>query len=168
MSIALIGGWERWGKNALMYEEIPVLKSDAQAGTVIDSSMIEYRRFERGALDFLSKGDEGSIIGMETSQFVHGQMPLFKEYFRNPRLSGSMEQGRFQINLSDNWIESVPSDLARGNRIHIYSGKSFVTSAYVAKGYEEGKGTDIIAESSQIAAIGEIVDSGGKLILVKG
>ena len=168
LAAALIVSWERWGKDALMYEEAPVLKEDARAGTLVDESMITYERFERGGLDFLGRDDVKKLIGMETAQFVHGGTPLFREYFRDPVLSGNLEKGRFRMNIAAGWIESVPADLERGNRVCIYSQDALVTSVYAASGYEEGRGADVIAESRQIEAIGEAVKGGGKLILVKG
>ena len=70
LAAALIVSWERWGKDALMYEEAPVLKEDARAGTLVDESMITYERFERGGLDFLGRDDVKKLIGTETAQFV--------------------------------------------------------------------------------------------------
>lgn len=168
LAAALIVSWERWGKDALMYEEAPVLKEDAEAGTVIDESMITYERFERGSLDFIGKDEAGKLTGMETAHFVHGGTPLFSEYFREPLLSGNLEKGRFQMNLASDWIESVPAGLKRGSRALIYSGDALVTSVYVAAEYEESRGADVIADGRQIEAIGKAVAGGGKLILVKG
>lgn len=168
LTAALVFGWEKWGKDALMYEEIPVLRNNVEAGTVISEDDLEYIRYNREGLDFIEKKDAEKLFGMETAHFVHGGVPLFKEYFRNPRLSGNMEKGRFQLRLSSDWIDSVSEDVKRGSAVNIYTGGSYVTAAYAASGWEDGRGVDIIAGEGQIKDIGEIVASGGKLILVKG
>ena len=164
--ISILGmyGWETWGKERLFYDDVLVLKENAERGTVITEEMLTVREMDVDE-PYISFEDRERVVGMQTAGIIHKGVPLFEEYFEEPDLSPNEKQDRYGLCLSEEWIASRPAALARGDKVLVLCGENVVTEAFVSHVETEG-GIELIVSRSQAASLCGIASRGVKLILI--
>ncbi|MBR4019774.1 MAG: hypothetical protein IKI99_00510 [Firmicutes bacterium] len=164
ISITGIVGWENWGKERFLYDEVLVLRQNVEKGTIITPDMVDVRimEAEEPCIAFAEKDD---IIGMQTVAFVHKGVPLFEEYFQEPGLAPDEKNNLYGMCLPTEWIASKPAALSRGDKVFLFFGKTMVTEADVVDVTKEGA-VEIIIEKEQAAAICQVTKDGGRLALI--
>ncbi|MBR3756217.1 MAG: hypothetical protein IKK48_03815 [Firmicutes bacterium] len=164
LSIFGIVGWEQWGKEQFLYDEVLVLRENVKKGTVITEAMVDVKAMDidEPCLEFSEKE---KIIGLQAGGFVHKGAPLFVEYFQEPYLAPDKIKNRYGMCLPTEWIASKPSALSRGDKVFLFFGERLVTSADVAEVTRDGA-VEIIIGKEQAADICQVTVDGGKLALV--
>ncbi len=127
-----MGIWEMWGRENLSYKEILAVRSNLPANTVIEEKDIKTKKSENPPKEALRAGEEEKIIGMETSQFVAEDSPLFMEYFRNSQFATGGATEKEFLSVPGEWLLSVPQTIRRGDKVTFYNGKLKVMTAVVA------------------------------------
>lgn len=155
--------WERWGKNALLYDDVLVLRDNIEKGTIVTEKMLTAKKLNIDE-DYLAYDQREEIIGLQAAGFVHEGVPLFAAYFQEPNLSPDETRGTYVLALPQECILTKPETLSRGDKVFFFFGKHFVTAADVAMAEE--KGVEVIVSKSQAEAISEILNQGEKLVLV--
>ena len=156
--------WEKWGKNEFLYDDVLVLRDNIQQGTIINESMLTARQMNIDE-DYLTYEERKEIIGKQAVAFVHQGVPLFEEYFTEPNLSPDESRGAYVLALPQDWILSKPETLSKGDKVFFFYGKRLVTAAFVAEPNVESS-VEVIVDQKQAAALSEIANEGGKLVLV--
>lgn len=162
--ISLMGmmAWERWGKSEFLYDEVLVLRKNVEKGTIITEKMLTAKKLNIDE-DYLAYEDRKEIVGKQAAAFVHQGVPLFEEYFEEPKLSADEKRGTFVLALTQECILAKPETLSRGDKVFFFFGKDFVTAAYVSVTDEDG--VEVIVDRKQAASLSEIINEGGKLVL---
>ena len=164
VSIMGIVGWEHWGKERFLYDEVLVLRENVKKGTVITEQMVDVKTMDidEPCLEFSEKE---KIIGMQAAAFIHKGVPLFTAYFQEPDLMPDETKNRYGMCLPTEWIASRPGALSRGDKVFLFFGKRMVTEADVAEVTKDGA-VEIIVKKDQAAAICQVTADGGKLALL--
>ena len=132
LSLGALGIWELWGREAFSYRQIAVLKETAEAHTEITSEMIKPKKVEsvtKGAI-LWNQADE--LIGLETGQFVAGDLELHPEYFREPEFRTGKKYDKYILMIPDTWLMSIPESIRRGDRAFFYLGEKLICETSVA------------------------------------
>lgn len=164
ISILGIVGWEQWGKERFLYDEVLVLRENVKKGTMITDEMLDVKTMEmdESCLEFSEKE---KVIGMQAAAFVHKGVPLFPEYFRHPDLTPDETRNRYGMCLPTEWIASRPAALSRGDKVLLFFGRRLITHADVTEVTEDGA-VEIIVGKEQAADICQVTADGGKLALL--
>ena len=164
ISVLGIIGWENWGKDQFLYDEVLVLRENAEKGTIITEDMVDVRTMEEDE-PCLAFSEKEKIIGMQAAAFIHKGVPLFAEYFQQPGLAPDETKNLYGMCLPAEWIASRPGALSRGDRVLLFFGKELITEADVAEVTKDGA-VEIIVAKKQAAAICQVTETGGKLALI--
>lgn len=165
VSISALIVWEKWGKTQLLYDEVLVCRENLSRGTVMRADMFETVKMDVREKGFLRPEEQKSLIGKEAVSFVHKGMPLYPEYFVSEGLSAG-KNGRFILSVPEDWLESMPFSIGRGNRAYFYSGKRLLTEAPVSSFDAENREIEIVVRKEQAALLSEAVSAGKKLVVV--
>lgn len=164
--ISLLGliGWENWGKDYFLYDEVLVLRENVEKGTLITDNMVDVKVMEKDEPCFVFS-DKEKVIGMQAAAFIHKGVPLFAEYFQEPGLAPDERKKLYGMCLPTEWIASKPEALSRGDRVFLFFGKKMITSAEVSAIGKEGS-VEIVVEKQQAAEICQVTEAGGRLALI--
>ena len=165
ISIAGIIGWEHWGKELFLYDQVLVLRENVPKGTIITEEMldVEVMEFDEPCFEF---SERKQIIGMQAAGFIHKGTPLFATNFQEPDLEPNSEKNRYEMCLPVEWIASKPSTLSRGDEVFLFFGKRLLTEADVAEVTKDGA-VEIIVGKAEAASICQVMVDGGRLALVR-
>ncbi|MGN0659969.1 MAG: hypothetical protein ACI4LA_10255 [Emergencia sp.] len=166
VSIAALVTWEKWGKNRFLYEEVLVLTCNVEKGTVITGEMVAVRNMDVTEEDCMRAGDRELVIGREAAFFIHRNVPLFGEYFREEGLGANAQQGKYILSVPSEWLAVLPSSLARGDRAYFFCGGSFVTSAFVSYVSREEKSLEVVVNDRQAERLSELGGQGEKMVII--
>lgn len=164
ISILGIVGWEQWGKDYFLYDEVLVLRENVKKGTMITEEMLDVKTMEMDE-PCLVFSEKEKVIGMQAAAFLHKGVPLFAEYFQHPDLTPDETRNRYGMCLPTEWIASMPTALSRGDKVFLFFGKRLVTEADVTEVTKEGA-VEIIVGKEQAAEICQVTEDGGKLALI--
>ncbi len=164
ISVLGLVGWEQWGKERFLYDEVLVLRENVKKGTVITEEMLDVKPmdFDEPCLEF---SERKKIIGMQAASFIHKGTPLFAACFQEPDLVPDATKNRYGMSLPMEWIASKPTTLSRGDKVFLFFGKRLVTEVDVVEVTKEDS-VEIIVGKEQAAAICQVTEAGGKLVLV--
>lgn len=167
LSVSILGlaGWEQWGKERLLYDQVLVLRENVKKGTVITDTMLDVKNMEMDE-PCLQFSEKEKVIGMEAAAFVHKGVPLFSAYFRDPELTPDQTKNRYGMCLPSDWIASRPTTLSRGDKVFLFFEKRLITEAAVSEVTKNGD-VEIIVGKEQAAAICQVTADGGELALVR-
>lgn len=166
IGISVIGmiGWENWGKEKFLYDEVLVLRESVKQGTIITEDMVDAKTMEMDE-PCLKFSEKEKIIGMQTTAYVHKGVPLFTPYFGESDLMPDETRERYGMAIPTDWIASKPEALSRGDRVFLFFGKRMVSEADVAQVTKNGD-VEIIVGKEQAAAICQVTADGGRLALI--
>lgn len=164
ISVIGIVGWEQWGKERFLYDEVLVLRENVEKGTVITEKMVDVKTMEKNE-PCLELSEKEKIIGMQTAAFVHKGVPLFPEYFQEPGLAPDETKNLYGMCLPREWIASKPAALSRGDKVLLFWGNRLVTDADVVDVTKDGD-VEIIVEKEQAADICQVTADGEQLALI--
>lgn len=165
VSIAALAAWEKWAKEKLLYDQVLVLRENVSRGTVLERDMFETVRMDVKESGWLSPKEAETLEGKEAVSFIHKGMPLFPEYFEQAELSAAAKDGRYVLSVPEDWLESLPASLGRGDRAYFFIGKRLLTSAPVAEVNQETRSIELIVTGEQAAALSEAASGRGKLVV---
>ena len=166
IGISVIGmiGWENWGKEKFLYDEVLVLRESVKQGTIITEDMVDAKTMEMDE-PCLKFSEKEKIIGMQTTAYVHKGVPLFTPYFGESDLMPDETRERYGMAIPTDWIASKPEALSRGDKVFLFFGKRMITSADVSAIGKDGC-VEIIVERQQAADICQVTEAGGRLTLI--
>lgn len=164
ISVLGIIGWENWGKERFLYDEVLVLRENVEQGTLITKEMVDVKKMENDESCF-AFSERDAVIGMQAAAFIHKGVPLFAEYFQEPGLAPDRTKNLYGMCLPPEWIASRPETLSRGDKVFLFFGKKLITEADVASIGKEGC-VEIIVGKEQAAAICQVTERGGRLALI--
>lgn len=159
--------WEWYGKGALLYEEIPVLREDLQKGQVLEASMVDYVRLEWPG-DHLTEEEVESYLGKEAVQRIRRETPLYPEDFADPQMVGDSQRGTYTVSLPSSAMENHWGRVQLGDRLFLYRGKERIAMVYVAGIQEETGALDVITDEEGLEAISNALFGGGGLLVARG
>lgn len=117
--IALIGVWEFYGREQLLYGQVIVLKDDIQRGTAIDvKTMITYVRAETDKVIDNAIVDPSKLDGLLAAHYIPKNTQLHPSYFVSPNLITNEKQK--VVKIPNEWLLSVPNTLRRMDIIEFY------------------------------------------------
>ncbi len=184
LALGLLGFWELWGRQNIGYDEILVLRESASKSTVVEASMLTTRKVESAAKAALRPGDESKIIGMETRHFIPESETLYQEYFAVSRLTTGGSTDSMVLSIPEEWLETYPQTIRRGDDVAFYCGGMIVTKAVVAyardgnnaevtsSGQARLTGSapvsviEVIVSEKQAVKLGKLADKGNKFVLL--
>ena len=144
VALVSLGIWEFWGRENLSYEDVPVLKDDVQANTVIEKEDIRIKKMESPSPHALSVDDLEWLVGMESAQFVAGGTELYSQYFRQSQFAMGGDTGKEIMCIPKEWLLSFPQTVRRGDKVTFYSGTVRVLEAIVAHAID-GAGQEVMS-----------------------
>ncbi|WP_173328179.1 hypothetical protein [Eubacterium pyruvativorans] len=165
LSVLLLISWERWGRSRFVYDDVLVLRENVQKGSVITERMLTTMRMEHAGREVLGPADRKWLIGKASSQFVHSRAPLYRPYFEKNEYITGRNLDRYTLKIPENWVESSPFSLRRGDRAIFWSGGTRITSAPVAATDEQGKTFEVVVSREQTARLGRLAETGGKFVI---
>ena len=165
LSVLLLISWERGGRSRFGYEDVLVLRENVQKGSVITERMLTTMRMEHAGREVLGPADRKWLIGKASSQFVHSRAPLYRPYFEKNEYITGRDLDRYTLKIPENWVESSPFSLRRGDRAIFWSGGTRITSAPVAATDEQGKTFEVVVSREQTARLGRLAETGGKFVI---
>ncbi len=157
ISLVAMGAWEFWGREALSYEEILVLKEPLEANTVLKEDHFALKRTESPSKDALSLKDKDYLIGMETSQFVAENTELRKEYFVETQYHVGGDTGKGMMAVSMDWLLSYPQTLMRGDEIGIYDGSTKIGECVVAHVRDSSNNEVVFSQGDRFTSSGTAI-----------
>lgn len=183
-SLGILGFWEFWGRENMMYEKILVFRDDVERNTQITADMVEVKPVETAAPEALGEEDLEKILSLETAQFIPANTELHPEYFQDPVFSIGGDSGRYILSIPNAWLQSYPQTLRRGDEVFFYCDGRLVTSAIVAyardSSNQEVTSTDeerlnassavslveVVVEEEQALTLGKLADDGKQFVLL--
>ncbi len=165
--ISLLGlfSWERYGRDRFLYDDILELKSNAERGTVITERMIRTVKSENPGSGVLRPSDRDRVIGQEASQFIHGEAPLYREYFTKQGMAEGRDVDRYVMNIAEEWIDSSPSSMRKGDRAYLYAEGKLVTDALVRNVSEDHGGIELIVSRREQQKIAALAATGCRFVI---
>jgi len=164
ISVSGMIGWENWGKDRFLYDQVLVLRKNVEKGVLITEDMVDVKSMEQDEACF-SFSEKDKVIGMQAAAFIHKGVPLFTEYFQEPGLAPDETKDLYGMSLPEEWIASRPEALSKGDKVFLFFGKEMITGADVANVTKEGA-VEIIVKKTQASDICQVTESGGRLALI--
>lgn len=179
-----LGFWEFWGRKNLGYDEILTVRADAAANTIISPEMLTTKKVENAPEEALRKEDGEKIIGMECRQLIPKGETLYAAYFEESRFRVGEEAGKYVLSIPDDWLESYPQTLRRGDKAFFCCKGRIVTDAVVAYARDgsnqEVRSSDeerlvgsapvslieVIVNEAQAKLLGNLAEKGNKFVLL--
>lgn len=110
--------WETYGREALIYKDVIVLRDDVNMNVEINKDMlVSVKRDQKSLIDGAIT-DVYDIIGMESKHFIPKNAQLIKSYFDAPELV--LNKDEFIFSIPNDWIKSYPSSLRRKDVVYLY------------------------------------------------
>ncbi len=131
--IVLFVAWELFVRTEILYDEALVLKENIAKGTVVTEEMVTSKKLQGLPNGAIKPSDLNDIIGKETIQFVASDTFLLSEYFISKEISPVESNGLKNFAIPENWMESYPETIRRGDMIYLYAiGASDIEKAVVS------------------------------------
>lgn len=139
IAVAIIGiwYWEVYGREALSYENVIVLKTDSERNTYIEQKHLAVMKMEKEKVLPGAIKDPAQILHKETVQFIPAGMMLVEEFFDSPQLV--TDEGQYIFSIPNQWLEAYPQSLRRRDTVYVYPVKA--EDAILQEFLEEGKTT---------------------------
>ncbi len=184
LSVGALGFWEIWGRENLSYQKIAVLRESQEANTEIREDMLKPVKVERATKGAITWDKAGDIVGLETKQFVAGELELHREYFREPEFKVGKQYDRYILMIPDTWLMSCPESIKRGDKAFFYLGEKMVCRALTAhvkdsygqeitygdlkRYYPSGtiKTLEVIVTSKQMEKLSRLATKGNRFTLI--
>lgn len=157
-------GWEKWGKEEFLYDDVLVLQDNVEKGTVITEKMLTVKKMNVDE-PCLSFSDKEEILGMQAAAFIHKGVPLFMAYFQEHGLAPDETKNLYGMCIPPEWIASRPTALSKGDRAFLFFGKQLITEADVVEVTKDGA-VEIIVEKEEAASICQVTCGGGRLAII--
>ena len=183
-ALLTLGFWEFWGRRNIGYDEILTFKENIPKSGIIDKYMLTTKKVENAAKDALKPGEEAFIIGKESSHYIPKSEALYREYFIDNRLATGGISEDYVLSLPDDWLESYPQTLRRGDDVLFCCKGAVVTKAVVAYARDGNNAEVIFSENERLSGsapvsnievvvsekqanmLGKLADKGNKFVLL--
>lgn len=159
--------WERFGRNRFLYKEVLVLNRNVAAGTVITEKFLRKERMENPPAGAIRSGEEDKILGMESVQRIHKNVPLFEEDFVKDGMASGAALDRYVLEIPEHWIESMPRSMAKGTIAVLWMQGEETARVRVLR-LKDGKTLEVLASSAEVQRISQKAESGGKFVILEG
>ncbi len=158
LTLICTGLWELWGREAIAYDSILVLKEDAAAGIIIEKEDMTTAKVENAPDGALTPKDIESLAGMRTAQYVAGRAPLMKEYFAPSLFYTGEDSQRAVLALPMDWLLSCPQTVRRGDTVTLCDGDMKVMDATVIHA-KDSDGLEVISPDTERLEASETVST---------
>ena len=183
ISLGTLGFWELWGRENLSYRQIVVLRESVAAHTMITEDMLKPVKVENVTKGAIPWNKSSALVGLETRQFVVGDLELHEEYFGEPELRAGRLFDRYILMVPDTWVMSMPESIRRGDRAFFYLGEKLICETPVAhvkdsygqeitdsatdRFYPSGtiKTVEIIVSSDQMETLDRLAQKGNRFTI---
>lgn len=166
-SIFLIFIWEKYGKEKLLYKDIPVLNKNVEAGEIIEKSMIRLKPSAYKG-ECLGQGDSDIVIGKIAKHFVHKDLPLFKEYFLDKSYYLGKNNDKYLLSIPEGAVLNKFPTLNKGDKIVFFLGKKELGDGIVSNIFDEKKKIDVVIRKVYLNNLSSALFSGGQIVVVRG
>lgn len=184
LSIIFFILWEAVGRAWLLYPNLLVAAGDMSQGAVVTTDQLRPRRVSYGGDGALLASDAKKIEGKVAIQTIKAGEPLYLEYFEDAEMSTKGGSEKFVFSLPQQWIESYPQSLRRGDEAYIYCNGAYITCAkvaYVKDGNNQeitskdrdrlqGSGlvsvVELLVSKEQASSISQIGNEGGRFVIL--
>ena len=118
IAIAGVYGWENFGREKFLYDDVLVLRENTEEGTIVTADMLGLMRVEKTSI--LEEGitDASTIIGKATTTYLPGMTQLVDEFFQDASLT--LKEGEYILSIPSSWIVAHPQTLRRLDTIYFY------------------------------------------------
>ena len=116
--LSLIWFWETAGREHFLYEDRLAFNQDIELGTIVDSSMLEYYRFEKKMIFADAIKEPSDIVGLTAATFIPQGTLLHQQYFESS--SVVLLEDQYIVRIPSDWIYSLPNTLRRKDSISLY------------------------------------------------
>lgn len=116
--LAMIGFWESYGRQKLLYKEVVVFKENVNRGDVVSDNMLV--TVNRPSSDVFKAAitNKEQILNKGVNHFIPAGATLHPSLFDDPKLIGDKNSVVFKV--PNEWILSVPDTIRRGDKAIIY------------------------------------------------
>lgn len=186
LMISLVWYWETSGRELYFYNEIIVLNSEVNKGTIITNELLSTKKVENDSINEGVVLNTNEIIGLEAKHYVPKETELHINYFESQSLLN--RENAYIVRIPNEWLYSIPNTLRRKDTIVFYpvnTKDAVILKTQVAYVKDSGNrevqtvntenrldGSSIITEVSVVATLDEFkrlestVLNGNKLIIM--
>ena len=129
ISLAGIIGWETFGREKIIYDEIIVLNESAEPYTEITDDMISLRRVYMPAQGALKPEDSEYLEGKISSQYIQKGSELFQRYFIDK--NDAIYDSEYVFSISVSSLLAYPKSVKRGDTVYLQLRNSNVLTSQV-------------------------------------
>jgi len=117
--LAMIYFWETGGRERFLYTEVVVLNRSVEAGTAIETGMLDLIKVNPGNLieGALTRKDDAT--GKYSSHYIPKCSQLTTAYFKDESIK-TIGEDRYIFTVPSDWIVTFPGSLRRGDTIYFY------------------------------------------------
>ena len=179
VSLAGIIGWEMFGRDQIIYDEIVVLNQDVEAYTTITADMLSSRKVYHPSNEVLRVEVAEQLVGTVSTQFIPKDVELVVRYFepKNSMISAS----EYVFSLPVESLLAYPRSLSKGDTVYLQYREDAVFSSQVLC-LKDANGNDITNVNretlsapfetvelkisyNELEEIAALLDDGAKMIL---
>ena len=165
MSILAMFGWEKWGRDRFLYDEVLALSENIARGSIITEDMLCSIRTEHADAEALRPSQASGLVGKQALQFVHSGVPVFEEYFGEPNTAAGRELDRYVMSVPESWFAALPESAAPGDTLYFFCDGTEITSAVVKHIAENRKSFEIVVDRKQQEKLGRAAAAGSRFTL---
>ncbi len=118
MAVSLIFYWENFGREQLLYKEVIIAKQDIYRNDWITKDNISVIKLEESAIPKEAVSKLKDIMGKEAKQFIPQNAVIDLRYLTDRGMT--LAQNQFIFRIPNDWIQSYPGSLRRGDDIYLY------------------------------------------------
>ncbi|NLD20534.1 MAG: hypothetical protein GX663_09905 [Clostridiales bacterium] len=130
-SMAGLVFWEVYGREAFVYTEILTVNRDIEENTIITNKMLARLSVNTANENAYAISDYKKVVGKEATRFIPKGTQIFDSDFEDEKLCVDAKKGEYVLSIPNEWLESYPQSLRRGDRVYFYAMGKPVTSAIV-------------------------------------
>ena len=165
ISIILMVGWEKWGRQTFLTSEILVLNRNVPKGEIVKEEDLRILRVEGARKEWLRPEDRGQIQGLEASGNLHKGVPLFSDDVEEEGLTADAELDRFVVNLPESWLAAYPFGIRKGDRAYLYLSGKFLLDAPVRQADGENRNLSLVTDGKSAGIISGLGAEGKQFVV---
>lgn len=130
--VTLLGivAWELWGREELLYDEVLVFSANVEANDVIRADMLAVKKINNANDKALKAEDAQKVVGKAATQYIPRNTEIFDVYFDESNLV--VGEDEYVLSIPNDWLQSYPQTLRRGDTAYFYADGKMITKATVA------------------------------------
>lgn len=148
--IALMGiiFWEGIGREIIMYDDVLVLTQEVDENTIITKEMLGKKKVAAASKGALTLENVDAVIDKAAVQYIPKGTEIFPQYFEDSKLL--VKENEYVLSIPNDWLESYPQTLRRGDTAYFYTYGKKITSAVVAYA-KDGTNQEVTSDEERLA-----------------